>query len=77
METHYQKIYTGNFLTIQLIVAELEAIGITPIVKDEAESARLAGFGHPVQGVQELHVHDDNLDKAVAIVESTLASMSS
>lgn len=75
MDTHYIKLFTGNFLTVQLLVSELEKIGITPIVKDESESARLAGFGHPIQGVQELYVHEDNLDKATRAVEATLSDM--
>ena len=77
METHYQKIYTGNFLTVQLLITELEKINITPIVKDESESARLAGFGTFSQGIQELHVHEDNVDRAVTAIEATLASMQS
>jgi len=77
METHYQKIYTGNFLTVQLLVSELEKLNITPIIKDESESARLAGFGTFTQGLQELYVHEDNLDKAVTTIEATLASMQS
>jgi len=75
METHYQKIYTGNFLTVQLLVSELEKIDITPIVKDESESARLAGFGTFNQGLQELYVHQDNLENAVKTIEATLTSM--
>jgi len=75
METHYTKIYTGNFILIQLMVSKLEDIGIFPIVKDESESGRLAGFGAAIQGQQELFVHNDELDKAVPIVETTLTEM--
>ena len=77
METHYQKIYTGNFLTVQLLVSELEKLNITPIVKDESESARLAGFGTFTLGLQELYVHNNNLDKAIVTIEAALASMQS
>ena len=75
METHYTKIYTGNFILIQLMVSKLEDIGVFPIVKDESESARLAGFGASIQGQQDLFVHNDELDKAVSMVETTLAEM--
>ena len=75
METHYTKIYTGNFILIQLMVSRLEDVGISAIVKDESESGRLAGFGAPIQGQQELFVHNDELDKAIPIVEGVRIKM--
>jgi hypothetical protein len=75
METHYQRIYTGSFVIVTLLVSKLEEIGITPIIKDETESGRLAGFGPSVPGQQQVFVHDNELDKAVPIVEATLADM--
>jgi hypothetical protein len=77
METLYTKIYTGNFILIRLMIERLEHIGITPIIKDESESGRLAGFGAPIQNQQELFVHNDELDKAVPIIQSALAEMQS
>lgn len=47
MESQYSKVYSGSFIVVQLITQNLEKEGITPIVKDETESARLAGFGIP------------------------------
>lgn len=75
MESNYTKIYTGNFILIQLMVERLEEIGITAIIKDESESGRLAGFGAAIQGQQELFVNNDELEKAVPIVQSTLVEM--
>ena len=75
MESHYQRIYTGSFVIVTLLVSKLEEIGITPIIKDETESGRLAGFGPSVPGQQQVFVHEDELDKAVPIVESALAEM--
>lgn len=75
MESNYTKIYTGNFILIQLMVERLENIGISAIIKDESESGRLAGFGASIQGMQELFVHNDELAKAVPIVQSTLVEM--
>lgn len=66
----YIKIFTGSFITVQRIVSDLEKTSISPVVKDQAESARLAGFGATIQGQQELYVHKDELDRAVEIVES-------
>lgn len=75
METHYQRIYTGSFVIVTLLVSKLEEVGITPIIKDETESGRLAGFGPSVPGQQQVFVHNNELDKAVPIVEATLADM--
>lgn len=75
METLYTKIYTGNFILIQLMVSRLDDIGIFAIVKDESESGRLAGFGASIQGHQELYVHNDELEKAVPVVESVRTEM--
>lgn len=75
METHYTKIYTGNFILVQLMVTKLDDIGISAIVKDESESGRLAGFGASIQGQQELYVHNDELDKAIPIIENLRTEM--
>ncbi|WP_418603790.1 putative signal transducing protein [Hwangdonia sp.] len=68
--SNYIKIFTGNFITVQRIVSDLEKTNIRPVVKDQSESARLAGFGPSIPGQQELYVHKDELDKAVEIVET-------
>jgi hypothetical protein len=73
MESNYSKLYAGSFIVVQLITQNLEKQGITPIVKDETESARLAGFGTPTYGFQELYVHSSEKSKAEEIVASTLA----
>ena len=75
METQYIKIYTGNFVLVQHIDTLLQEIGISPVIKDESESGRLAGFGSSIQGQQELFVHKDELDKAVPIVQGALVEI--
>ncbi|MFV0572314.1 MAG: DUF2007 domain-containing protein [Xanthomarina gelatinilytica] len=77
MDSSYVKIYTGSFIIAQLIVDKLDAVGISPIVKDETESGRLAGFGSSVPGYQEIFVSEDELDAAVPIVESVIAELQS
>lgn len=72
METQYMKIFTGNFIMVQRIATLLQDIGISPVIKDESESGRLAGFGSSIQGQQEVYVHKDELDKAVPIVQGAL-----
>jgi hypothetical protein len=77
MDSSYQKIYTGSFIIAQLIVDKLEAVGISPVVKDETESGRLAGFGSSIPGFQEIYVNEEELDEAVPIVESVTSELQS
>lgn len=67
-DSNYIKIFTGNFIIVQRIVSDLEKENINAIVKDETESGRLAGFGAPIQGQQELFVNNDEFDKATLII---------
>ena len=73
MDSNYIKIFTGSFINAQRIVGELREIGIEAVVKDETESARLAGFASAIQGEQELYVNQDEADRAFEIVEKLLA----
>ena len=45
---------------------------ITPVVKDEAESARLAGFGQTAPMMQRVFVHEDEYDKAKAVFKAAI-----
>ena len=74
-ESNYTKVFTGNFLIVQQMTNELDNIGITPIVKDESESGRLAGFGSTPIGQQVLFVHNDELNKALPIIEQIKSSL--
>ena len=73
MESQYSKVYSGSFIVVQLITQNLEKEDIKAIVKDETESARLAGFGIPAYGFQEVYVHSSEKHKADGIVANTLA----
>jgi hypothetical protein len=75
MDSNYRKIYTGSFIIAQLMVDKLEAVGITAVVKDETESARLAGFGSSIPGSQDIYVNEDEIDNAIPIIESIKAEL--
>ncbi|MDB2330034.1 DUF2007 domain-containing protein, partial [Flavobacteriaceae bacterium] len=64
------KIFTGNSITVLSIMNALEDKNIIAVVKDDSESARLAGFGMVAPGLQEVFVHQDELDVAIRIIES-------
>ncbi len=67
-DSEYIKVFGGNFILVTRVKNELENAGIIPIVKDEGESQRLAGYGSLNQGFQELYVHEDEADTALEIV---------
>jgi len=74
METHYTRIYTGSLIIVQLISSKLEDIGIHPIIKEQNES----GLDPKIYGghlLQEVYVHENEMDKAVPVVQATLAQM--
>lgn len=74
-DSEYIKIFEGNSILIQRIIGELNNNGINPVIKDEAESYRLAGFGTLNQGFQEVYVHKDELTKAKQIVAAVKAEL--
>ena len=64
------KVYTGNAINVLSIRNVLEEKNIVAVIKDDSESARLAGFGMVAPGLQEVFVHKDQLDIAIRIIES-------
>ncbi len=73
--SEYTKIFQGNFILATRVIHELQQQGISPIVKDEGESQRLAGYASMNQGFQEVFVHQDELDKATGIVARVKGEM--
>lgn len=73
--TEYTKVYQGNFILVTRVKDELQNAGIIPIIKDEGESQRLAGYASMNQGFQEVFVHNDELAKAKSIVTRVKAEM--
>ncbi|TYB79704.1 putative signal transducing protein [Bizionia myxarmorum] len=75
MDSEYKKIYSGSFIIAQLIVERLDALGISAIVKDESESGRLAGFGATIAGFQDIYVNEEELSKAIPVVNSVTSEI--
>ncbi|MDB4752335.1 putative signal transducing protein [Winogradskyella sp. KYW1333] len=73
--SEYTKIYNGNFILVTRVKDALEKEEIIPIIKDEGESQRLAGYASLNQGFQEVFVHNDELEKANSIIEKVKAEM--
>ena len=64
---NYHKIFSGQIIEVIKIKSELEKVNIFPVVKDENESARLAGFGVIFNEI-EVFVHHDELNKSLKIL---------
>lgn len=73
--TNYIQVFSGNFIEVQRIFNELETLNICAIIKDESESGRLAGFGSSIPGLQEIHVHKDELSRAKLIIKSLTSKL--
>jgi hypothetical protein len=75
METHYTNIYTGSFIIAQLIQTRLEDIGIEPILKDDFKTGLRAVLVTDYPRLIEVFVHNNEVDKAVPVVQGILAEM--
>lgn len=71
----YTKLYRGSFIAVEMMRINLENQGINPLIKDESESARLAGFSISNIGIQQLVVHDSEVLNATKIINVTLGQM--
>jgi hypothetical protein len=67
MKSDFKRIYTGSLVNAQHIEGKLKEFNITPVIKDESESGRLAGFAPPVFGQVRVFVHKDEFEKATAL----------
>lgn len=68
MSQNFVKIYTGSHISVIAIASLLEAYEIFPIIKDRAESARLAGFGS-IPNTQEVFVPQSIKSKALKLIK--------
>lgn len=68
MPQNFVKIYTGSSITVIAIVTLLEEHNIFPLIKDRAESARLAGFGS-IPNMQEVFVPQAAESKALELLQ--------
>jgi len=68
MDSNYIKVFGGNNIAAQRVELALKENNIEPILKDETESARLAGFGTPLPELVEIFVNKDEEVRALAII---------
>ena len=63
MSQTYKKLFHGTAIDVAKLCSVLDTLGIIPVVKDQAESARLAGFG-TLSTDNEVWVHPDEFEEA-------------
>ncbi|MGB3143751.1 MAG: DUF2007 domain-containing protein [Maribacter sp.] len=68
MNSAYIKVFGGNTIKAKRIELILKENAIDPIIKDESESARLAGFGTPQPEMVEIFVHQDQEGRALSLI---------
>ncbi|EKF54760.1 hypothetical protein I215_10650 [Galbibacter marinus] len=69
----YIRIFTGSNIISKRLVQLLKEAGINPIVRNETESARLAGFGPTVVDQVQIFVHKDEHNRALQISQELTA----
>jgi hypothetical protein len=67
MSRTYKRLFYGTAMDVAKLCGVLDTVGIVPVVKDQAESARRAGFGI-LYTDQEVWVHPDEFEKAREVV---------
>lgn len=65
----YIKIYSGSSVEVQHVKQLLQEQEIEPIIKDQANSASLAGFGAVMPNFQEVYVHKDQEAQSIKTIE--------
>lgn len=76
-DSDYIKIFSGNFIIVQLAMDRLHGAGINAVVKEESGLGEHSGFSSANSGYQELYVSRDELNLAIPIVEEVKLEMES
>ena len=71
MKLDYLCVFSGNHVDTINVIDSLSKININPIIKNESESARLAGFGI-ISEKKNIYVHRDEYVKAKELIKSIL-----
>lgn len=64
-----KRIYTGPSLVAMGLIARLNEIGISPVQKDDHESATRAGFASDINNQMRIYIREDEVEKAQPIID--------
>ena len=68
MEKEHIKVFTGTQIFVNRLSYLLDEAKIPSLIKNHHESARLGGFGSPMDSV-ELFIYNTDKEKASSIIE--------
>ena len=68
MEQEHIKVFTGTQIFVNRLSYLLDEVKIPSLIKNHHESARLGGFGSPMDSV-ELFIYNTDKEKASPIIE--------
>ncbi len=68
MEKEHIKVFTGTSIFVDRLSYLLDQEKIPSLIKNHHESARLGGFGLPIDNI-ELFIYNSDLKKATPIIE--------
>lgn len=69
MSEDYTKVFTDDSILVNRLQTLLKEVEINSKIRDRVESARLAGFGVPINSI-ELFVLNTDLEMAKPIIEA-------
>jgi len=62
------KVFSGSEILALVLKEKIEAVGVDTVIKDNIQSARLAGFGSSGSAV-ELFIQETDFSKANPVIE--------
>lgn len=68
MDKEHIKVFSGTSVLVNRLSFLLDEVKIPSLIKNHHESARLGGFGLPINSI-ELFIYDSDLEKAAPIIE--------
>ena len=73
--SEYTKVYTGPHTVVLYIKNILDDAGISYIVRNDGESARLAGFGTSYVSEVAIIVKNEDVDQAKQLIDEAVSKM--
>jgi|SaaInl0LU_22_DNA_1037365.scaffolds.fasta_scaffold00624_7 hypothetical protein len=70
-QSAHTRLHVGSFIEIQRLESDLAQVNIPCLIKNNHESARLAGFG-AMQSHVELYIFEKDLETASQILKNLL-----
>ena len=70
-----KRIYTGPSLMAKGLIARLNEVGISPVERNDHESAIRAGFAASIANQTMIFIREDEMEKAQPIIDEFLVDI--